>query len=1130
MRKIEPNDTATPSLHNFIFPDFNIADLTATHILQNSVTMPETEKRGYFDIQPHEIDLQYGAFRISGITGDVLKVVIRQNQNSVQIYCECSQPKRKLCEHQAQVLYNLLKHKQLRSFFDHRLRYEQIRTVAADYGLQNEIYLDDYFELSYVNRELHIKPRLKELLPIDDKSVTLLQESLVPARSKGLPVDIDASIQTKKLVVIGLNKYYEHFFTELYEAATTRDGKIKNPVTALNPMEQVWKTEDPDSVKFFTAIAGFQNNFRKKQRDNDIGGFKAILKNPLKVDFFYHDPEVSENVNAASLVPVKMQQTPVDLQLNIDHKPPFYHISGKLILDGIYLDLEKVQQRFDYFVLYLNSLYLIDREDILNTIQFFRQHNQKIFIHESKFESFRQNLLSKLENRIKITYSFLKPATENQKEEAGFNTGPKKLVYLEEFGNYVLITPVMQYGKVEVPLFSRKEIYSVDNHGHPFTVLRNTSEELRFSAALIRQHPDFEDQLGKDFVYLHKGQFLDENWFLNAFEEWQHQGISILGFNTLTKNKLNLNKASISVSVESGINWFNTVAQVKFGKQQVTLKHLHKAVKNRTKYVELGDGTMGILPVEWIDKFAKFFEAGELSGELIRMPKSSFVAISELYEAEVLSKEVQAQIAFFKSNLADFETIQPVAIPASLRASLRDYQKEGLNWLNFLDEFDFGGCLADDMGLGKTVQVIAFLLSQKEKRGKSTSLIIMPTSLIFNWQAEIEKFAPELKVLTIYGAERQREITDFDYFDIVLTSYGTLLSDVNFLKKYVFNYIILDESQAIKNPESQRYKAARLLQSRNKLVLTGTPVENNTFDLYGQLSFACPGLLGNKTQFKNHFSIPIDRFKDNDRARELQRRINPFVLRRTKKQVATELPDKTEMILYCEMGDEQRKIYNAYELEFYTFLNTKNEVDIPRESLHILQGLTKLRQICNSPALLNDDAYYGNSSAKIDALMEQIESKSPQHKILVFSQFVTMLDLIKAELTERNISFEYLTGQTRDREARVNNFQNNPDVRVFLISLKAGGTGLNLTEADYVFLIDPWWNPAVENQAIDRSYRIGQQKNVIAVRLICPGTIEEKILELQSTKKDLANDLVKTDNSVLKTLSKSDLLGLVSQR
>lgn len=489
--------------------------------------------------------------------------------------------------------------------------------------------------------------------------------------------------------------------------------------------------------------------------------------------------------------------------------------------------------------------------------------------------------------------------------------------------------------------------------------------------------------------------------------------------------------------------------------------------------------------------------------------------------------EVKDQIAFYKSRFSDFHSIQPVEIPDTLNASLREYQKEGLNWLNFLDDFGFGGCLADDMGLGKTLQIIAFILSQRKKYTFNTNLVIVPTSLIFNWQAEVEKFAPSVKILTIYGSTRVKEIDSFDSYEIILTSYGTLLSDVNFLKKYRFNYIFLDESQAIKNPDSQRYKAARLLQARNRIVLTGTPVENNTFDLFGQLSFACPGLLGSKIQFKNHYSMPIDRFQDNDRARDLQKKINPFILRRTKKQVATELPDKTEMVIYCEMGEEQRKVYNAYELEFYTYLNTRSEVDIPRQSLHVLQGLTKLRQICNSPSLLNDKLFYGNMSSKIDVLMEQIETKSPQHKILVFSQFVTMLDLIREELITRNIAFEYLTGQTKDRAARVENFQNNTEVRIFLISLKAGGTGLNLTEADYVYIVDPWWNPAVENQAIDRSYRIGQKKNVIAVRLICPDTIEEKIMKLQDSKRDLAEDLVKTDVSILKTLSKNDLMSLV---
>jgi SNF2 family DNA or RNA helicase len=319
-----------------------------------------------------------------------------------------------------------------------------------------------------------------------------------------------------------------------------------------------------------------------------------------------------------------------------------------------------------------------------------------------------------------------------------------------------------------------------------------------------------------------------------------------------------------------------------------------------------------------------------------------------------------------------------------------------------------------------------------------------------------------------------------------------------------------------------------LLQSRNRIAITGTPIENNVFDLYAQLSFACPGLLGSKQHFRDIYSIPIDKFKYTKRSIELQQKVAPFILRRTKKQVATELPEKTEMVLYCPMDTEQRKIYDRYEKEFREFISAETDDEITKNSMHVLRGITRLRQICNSPVLIEEERSFGGGSAKIEVLMEQIESKSDDHKILIFSQFVSMLDLVKKELVERNICYEYLIGSTKNREAVVNNFQENKVVRVFLISLKAGGTGLNLTEADYVYLIDPWWNPAVENQAIDRSYRIGQNKQVVAVRLICPDTIEEKIMKLQDGKRDLSEGLIKTDNSILKVLRKEDLLGLLS--
>lgn len=1113
--------------NDYIFENFNVSALNHAFILNYSSSLTETSRRGFFDIQPKVIEVDFGTFTISSVAMDLI-VSIKQSEHSLTLSCPCSAEKKTPCEHQVQVLYNVMDRKDLRVFFDDKLRFSQIKLVAIDYGLDNESDLDDYFRLEHTsNKAFEIKPKLKHLFAVNDATKTYLKENLVPRQNPLLPKTAVLKDVSKMIIVFGQHKYYDHFYVELFDAQTTRDGKIKNPLTSVNPLDFIWKLDSAEELKFYTGISKFQNQYRSGKSDSDIDGLKSLVKNPLKLDVFYHDTKVSESISAASLVPVIVRTLPVDLTLLVDVKDKFHEVSGQLIVDGKPFALEILKIRYNYFVMINDTMHLIENPDVLRVIDFFKQNDNKILVHGTKFEEFQRTILSKVEDKIRVTYAYLRPATQVQLEENGFQRENAQIIYLSDLDNYILITPVMRYGNIEIPVLSKKQIYSTDSKGRPFSVERDDDLEVQFTATLLRQHPDFYDQLGKDHFYLSKERFLDEGWFLDAFEQWRNQNITVLGFNELSNNKLNPNKATVSVTINSGTDWFNTSIQVKFGKETVSLKHLHKSIRNKSKFVQLGDGTEGILPEEWIVKFAKYFESGEIAGEQIRIPKVNFSGVLELYEDELLSQPVKNELLLYKSKFEDFESIKPVEVPEALNASLRAYQKEGLNWLNFLDEFGFGGCLADDMGLGKTIQVIAFILSQRDKGHQNTNLIIVPTSLIFNWQAEVEKFAPSIKIHTVYGSNRVKDHHEFDQYEIILTSYGTLLSDVKFLKEYRFNYIFLDESQAIKNPESQRYKAARLLHSRNRIVLTGTPIENNTFDLYGQLSFACPGLLGSKIQFKNHYAIPIDRFEDSKRARELQKKVNPFILRRTKQQVATELPDKTEMVLYCEMGAEQRKVYDSYSNEFRNFLLTEKEGDLARDSMNILAGLTKLRQICNSPSLINDQEYYGDSSAKIEVLIEQIETKAPQHKILVFSQFVTMLDLIKKELLVRNISFEYLTGQTRNRAEKVESFQNNADIRIFLISLKAGGVGLNLTEADYVYLIDPWWNPAVENQAIDRSYRIGQKKNVVAVRLICPDTIEEKIMKMQESKRDLATDLVKTDTSILKSLSKGDLIGLL---
>jgi non-specific serine/threonine protein kinase len=362
-----------------------------------------------------------------------------------------------------------------------------------------------------------------------------------------------------------------------------------------------------------------------------------------------------------------------------------------------------------------------------------------------------------------------------------------------------------------------------------------------------------------------------------------------------------------------------------------------------------------------------------------------------------------------------------------------------------------------------------------------------------------------------------------------LTTYGTLRSDIEHLKDFQFDYVVLDESQAIKNPNALTSKAVKLLLAFNRIVMTGTPVENNTFDLYSQMDFANPGLLGAQDFFRTEFATPIDKYRDEYAATMLRKLIHPFILKRTKDEVAKDLPDKTEMTLFCEMGKKQRKVYETYREVYRQKIADKMAADGKEKAAFlILEGLLKLRQICDSPALLSDDADYGDDSAKLDEIIREIEENAGHHKILIFSQFLKMLDLIKTHLEKVGIPYEYLDGSTQDRALRVRRFQDNEHCRVFLMSLKAGGVGINLTEADYVYLIDPWWNPAVEQQAIDRAHRIGQTKKVFAYKMICKDTIEEKILLLQDKKKGIAKELISTEQGFIKKLTKEDVIGLFS--
>ena len=398
-------------------------------------------------------------------------------------------------------------------------------------------------------------------------------------------------------------------------------------------------------------------------------------------------------------------------------------------------------------------------------------------------------------------------------------------------------------------------------------------------------------------------------------------------------------------------------------------------------------------------------------------------------------------------------------------------------------------------------------------------------------QNEVKKFTPSLGWHIHHGSLRSRNVEELTKHDIIITTYGTLRSDIQLLLKVFFDYVILDESQAIKNPSSKVTKAACLLTARNRLCMSGTPLQNNTFDIFAQMNFLNPGLLGNMEFFRNEFATPIDKFGEQEQKDHLRKLLYPFILRRTKEQVAKDLPEKTETILFCEMEKEQRAIYDIYRNSYRDkILGAIDQQGIDKSQLTILQGLMKLRQICDSPAILNEEEKYPNHSIKLEELTREITENIGEHKALVFSQFLGMLALIRGKLQEQSIPFEYFDGSTSatDREKAIQNFQNNDECRVFLISLKAGGVGLNLTAADYVYIVDPWWNPAVEQQAIDRTHRIGQTKNIFAYRMICIDTIEDKILQLQERKRTLAKELISDDATFVKALSKADVEYLFS--
>lgn len=616
-------------------------------------------------------------------------------------------------------------------------------------------------------------------------------------------------------------------------------------------------------------------------------------------------------------------------------------------------------------------------------------------------------------------------------------------------------------------------------------------------------------------------------WTLQQLALLAEEGFEIYGQENLQSTQARKSEPHMAVSISSGDGGFDCTVTVSFDGIPATLAALVMAIRRRSRFVLLTDGTSGMLPQRWLDTFAALFGALDdaFGKESIRITHALFGAAKVLYD---MADERECDEAFGvkMAKLQQCGAVAPQSIPDGFGARLRPYQQAGFDWLCFLREFRFGGCLADDMGLGKTVQALALLLREKSLGEAQPSLVVVPNSLLFNWEREAARFAPSISVLLYHGAARHRYRDILHMSDVVLTTYGTVLRDAETLGGLYFHYIILDEAQAVKNPASLISRSVRSLSAKHRLALSGTPMENNLMEIWSMFSFLNPGMFGSVGQFVRSFVKPIERDMNEETMSVLRKILHPFVLRRTKAQVVRELPPKNEMVVYTEMVPRQRILYDITRQLYYGRISDSiGSAGIERSGLQILEGLLRLRQICCHPLLVEKS--YSDDSGKF-LMVEQMlrDAVEGGHRVLLFSQFVSALELLRKRCALSGIATELLTGATKNRQQVVDRFQKHDGAAVFLISLKAGGTGLNLTAADYVFHIDPWWNPGAENQATDRAYRIGQNRSVFVYKMVTKDSIEERVCELQEKKRHLVESVIKDEQTFYKQLSKEDLLSL----
>lgn len=1127
--------------------------LSSPSIFQEAETLLQTNKAKITKAEDERVEAELV------INGEKYPLVIQKNdERNFDTSCMCSESMHPLCEHKTLLFLQLLQNYGANYFDSIRNWDKEKNKLLQIYGYSLNEDLTGKFEFTYKDG----KPFLKVL----DTSIKRVSATASPAESYqraapaftpiDVPVKAAAAAPEKKWrlgLVFNFNaKNYPGFTVDVVQGEPDEDNKKFLGKTEKIDLTKFVETEhfSEDDKALFQQVRKLQENEINKYLNRN-SPFSGIWENIIHTDgddlpeetkaliteylhpklkkifdeqannpFVFILPQTKQ-LKTANLKEAELSDEFLSPVFKVSAKKSRFEISCMVKIDGDPVAFKENKSGSSLVFLYEDTLYTWAKtEDVMQAEKFIKEGN--IELSKTNWAEKMQSVILPLTKEYDVTFD--KALVKEVKAST-----PEIKLMLQERGEYLLFQPVFTYNGFETK-GTDKETMTIPDGDKILQIHRNKEAEQAFLTKLESLHSGFISRQENGSLVLKGADVLRNNWFFLFVDAMREMKISVYGFEALKNFRFNTARPSTHIHVSSGMDWFDAKVEIEFGEQRVGIADIKKALADKRSFVQLGDGTLGILPDEWLKKYSLLFKVGDGRTDKLRLSKYHMSIIDDLYENRN-EEEMSFALDEKYERLREFKNIPEIAAPETLEPILRPYQLAGYRWLSYLNDVGWGGILADDMGLGKTVQALTMLDHYKNENEGLMALVVCPTTLVYNWQNEIKKFTPTLKAHIHHGSTRTRDVEELKANNVIITTYGTLRSDIQLFLKIKFDYVVLDESQAIKNPSSKVTKAASLLVATNRVCMSGTPLQNNTFDIFAQMNFLNPGLLGTMEFFRNEFANPIDKFGEQEQKEHLRKLLYPFILRRTKEQVAKDLPDKTEQILFCEMETEQRKIYDAYRNSYRDkILGTIEEQGIQRSQLTILQGLMKLRQICDSPAILNEEEKYPNHSIKLDELTREITENIGEHKALVFSQFLGMLGLIRQKLKEANIPYEYFDGSTSsaDREKAIQNFQNNDECRVFLISLKAGGVGLNLTAADYVYIVDPWWNPAVEQQAIDRTHRIGQTKNIFAYRMICIDTIEDKILQLQERKKILAKELIADDANFVKALSKADVEYLFS--